>query len=75
MFFSTACQRSPRKYPSPRKVATHRHRAAVSEQGELGRLHIAHAGGVGGEMADAGNEVAERQPPVAHAREPGVGLV
>ena len=49
-------------------------RAAIGEEREL-RLHRAHAGGVGAEMADAGNEIAERQTPMAHSREPGVRLL
>src|ERR1035438_7981034 len=49
--------------------------AAVGEKSELRSLHRAHAGGEGAEVPNSGNEIAESQPPVAHAREPGVCLV
>ena len=41
-------------------------RAQVSEHGEDVRLHVRHARGVCRQMADARNEVAEGEAPMAH---------
>ena len=57
------------------KVAHPEHAAAIGEQRELVRLQLAHARGIGREVAHARDEIAERQAPVADAPEPGVRLL
>src|SRR5208282_6342343 len=49
--------------------------AAVGKQRELRRFEVAHAGRVCGQVAHAGNEIAECETPVACLAEPGVRLV
>ena len=49
--------------------------AGIGEQGELLRFYLAHSRGVSRQVAHARHKISEREPPVAHAREPGVRLL